>query len=60
MDLAGGDINEKLQQLVDNVRPIERGFAYEKRGMKTQRQGEIFKKVHDNLREYFDAQDATE
>ena len=53
-------MDEKLQQLVDDVLQIERGYAYEKRSIKSQRQGEIFKKVDDFLNEYLEAKDATE
>jgi len=45
-------MDEKLQQLVDDVLLIERGYTYEKRSIKSQRQGEIFKKVDDFLNEY--------
>ena len=41
-------MDEKLQQLVD-VLLIERGYAYEKRSIKYQRQGEIFKKTAEYL-----------
>jgi len=41
-------MDEKLQQLVD-VLLIERGYAYEKRSIKSQRQGEIFKKTAEYL-----------
>ena len=37
MGLRGGHMDEKLQQLVDDVLVIERGHAYEKRGIKSQR-----------------------
>ena len=53
-------MDEKLQQLVDDVLLIERGYAYENRSIKSQRQGEIFKKVDDFLNEYLEAKDATE
>ena len=52
-------MDEKLQQLVDDVLLIERGYAYEKRSIKSQRQGEIFKEVDDFLNKYLEAQDAT-
>ena len=45
-------MDKKLQQLVDDVLLIERGYAYEKRSIKSQRQGKIFKKVDDFLNEY--------
>ena len=53
-------MDEKLQKLVDEVLLIERGYAYEKRGIKSQRQTEIFKKVDDILREYVEEQDEIE
>lgn len=52
-------MDENLQQAVDDVLLIESGYAYEKRSVKSQRQGEIFKKVDDFLNEYFEAKDAT-
>jgi hypothetical protein len=58
-NLGGGYMDEKLQQLVDDVLLIERGYAYEKRSIKSQRQGEIFKEVDDFLNKYLEAQDAT-
>jgi len=45
-------MDEKLQQLVDDVLLIERGYAYEKRSIKSQRQGEIFKKTAEYLTLY--------
>ena len=52
-------MDENLQQAVDDVLLIERGYACEKRSVKSQRQGEIFKKVDDFLNEYLEAKDAT-
>ncbi len=53
-------MDEKLEKLVEDVLLIERNYAYEKRGVRSQRQGEIFKKVDDFLNEYLEEPDATE
>ena len=38
-------MDEKLQQLVDDVLLIERGYAYEKRSIKSQRQVKFLRKL---------------
>lgn len=51
-------MDETLTALLDSILVIEGKYAYEKRGIKTQRQAEIFKKVDDALKEYIEKNNA--